>query len=289
MAFTRYPSFLKAKVVRDKKTGKSKGFGFVSFANAEMATKAVTEMNGRHFGPKHKPLYVGLAETKEVRQAKLAARYAHQQVQGGQMMMGPPMFYHPMPPRVMGYHDPNMQVQRSRWGPGPGGQRQPPYMQQQQQYPPQQVVAGQRDTRTGGQRQQRRPPQQGGSPGPLGGPPKNVKYANNVRNQGPPQDQYGNMGQPDPIMPVIPMGQELTAAVLANAEPRVQKQLLGEKLYPLVQQHQPELAGKITGMLLEMDNTELIHFLESPDALRAKIQEAVDALNLHLQEGGTLA
>ena len=30
-AFNKYPSFLKAKVVRDKRSMKTKGFGFVSF------------------------------------------------------------------------------------------------------------------------------------------------------------------------------------------------------------------------------------------------------------------
>ena len=31
VVFNKYPSFLKAKVIREKMTGKSKGFGFVSF------------------------------------------------------------------------------------------------------------------------------------------------------------------------------------------------------------------------------------------------------------------
>jgi hypothetical protein len=34
---------------------------------------------------------------------------------------------------------------------------------------------------------------------------------------------------------------------------------------------QPELAGKITGMLLEIDNTELLYMLESRESLKAKV------------------
>uniref|UniRef100_A0A8C0U8G8 Polyadenylate-binding protein n=1 Tax=Cyanistes caeruleus TaxID=156563 RepID=A0A8C0U8G8_CYACU len=77
-------------------------------------------------------------------------------------------------------------------------------------------------------------------------------------------------------------GQEpLTASLLAAAPPQEQKQMIGERLYPLIHVMHPSLAGKITGMLLEIDNSELLLLLESPDSLRSKIEEAVTVLQAH--------
>ncbi|KAF2979376.1 hypothetical protein EK904_005617 [Melospiza melodia maxima] len=45
----------------------------------------------------------------------------------------------------------------------------------------------------------------------------------------------------------------------------------GERLYPLIHVMHPSLAGKITGMLLEIDNSELLLLLESPDSLHSKV------------------
>lgn len=45
-AFSRYPSFQKAKVIVDKRTGKSRGYGFVSFSDPNDFTRAMREMNG---------------------------------------------------------------------------------------------------------------------------------------------------------------------------------------------------------------------------------------------------
>mgnify|MGYP001549241426 CR=1 FL=1 len=55
--------------------------------------------------------------------------------------------------------------------------------------------------------------------------------------------------------------QPLTASMLAEAMPQEQKQMLGERLFPLISSLYPDQPGKVTGMLLEMDNTELLHML----------------------------
>ncbi len=46
-AFNKYPSFQKAKVVRDKRSGKSRGYGFVSFKDSQDYIRAMREMNGK--------------------------------------------------------------------------------------------------------------------------------------------------------------------------------------------------------------------------------------------------
>ena len=73
----------------------------------------------------------------------------------------------------------------------------------------------------------------------------------------------------------------LDANALAQAPPHQQKQMLGERLYPLIQQQQPDLAGKITGMLLEMENSELLLLLDSQQELDGKITEALKVLEEH--------
>ena len=65
---------------------------------------------------------------------------------------------------------------------------------------------------------------------------------------------------------------------MAAAPPSVQKQMLGEKLYPAIARYQPESAGKITGMMLEMDNSELLILLELEQQLKLKVDEAMNVL-----------
>ena len=70
---------------------------------------------------------------------------------------------------------------------------------------------------------------------------------------------------------VVEGQEDLTSTMLATAPPQEQKQMLGERLFPLISSMHSDLAGKITGMLLEIDNSELLHMLESKESLTAKV------------------
>ncbi|KAK8725529.1 hypothetical protein OTU49_010606 [Cherax quadricarinatus] len=48
--FSHFSSFVKAKVVRDKRTNKSKGYGFISFSDPQDYIRAMKEMNGKYVG-----------------------------------------------------------------------------------------------------------------------------------------------------------------------------------------------------------------------------------------------
>ncbi|KAL8727761.1 MAG: hypothetical protein Q9166_005816 [cf. Caloplaca sp. 2 TL-2023] len=49
-AFAKFPSVEKARVVRDKRTTKSKGYGFVSFADGDEYFRAARDMQGKYIG-----------------------------------------------------------------------------------------------------------------------------------------------------------------------------------------------------------------------------------------------
>jgi hypothetical protein len=84
----------------------------------------------------------------------------------------------------------------------------------------------------------------------------------------------------------VPTAVPLTASALASASGQELKQMLGERLFPLVSALYPELASKITGMLLEMDNSDLLDLLEDNTALTTRVQVAFHVLESAQRSSG---
>ncbi|GKV01603.1 hypothetical protein SLEP1_g14148 [Rubroshorea leprosula] len=293
--FSQFGTITSCKVMRDP-SGISKGSGFVAFSTPEEASRALMEMNGKMVVSK--PLYIALAQRKEDRRARLQAQFSQMRPLAmapsvaPRMTMYPPgapglgqqIFYGQAPPAIIppqpgfGYQQqlvPGMRpggapmpnffvpmVQQGQQGQRPGGRRAGAIQQNQQPVPLMQQQMLPRG------RVYRYPPGRGlpdaSMPGVAGGM-LSVPY------------DMGGMplrdASPSQPMPVVAL-----ASALANATPEQQRMMLGENLYPLVDQLEPDASAKVTGMLLEMDQPEVLHLLESPEALKAKVAEAMEVL-----------
>lgn len=250
--FESFGTITSQKVMTDE-TGKSRGFGFVCFATVEEANKAMSEMNGQLEDGQQ--LYVGLAQPKEVRQAELARqRMANMGIGAGMGGGGNNN-------NAGGY--PGAMVPPGALMGGPGGLW----------------------------------PSMMGPGGYKGGRGMNVGRGGRFnRGRGKTSRGFGHGGRgafaeafvPAALKGGVPPLDVMGAAAgtlapqsLSAASPRQQKVMLGERLYPLVHSLQPDRAAKVTGMLLEMDNAEILLLIENPAALAAKVEEAVGVLGDH--------
>lgn len=183
---------------------------------------------------------------------------------------------------------------RPRWGPTPQQMPRAPYMMRPGAVVQRAPSPGQRaqvPTQPGRPivSNQARPPSrhmgpmvQGRPVAPMNQPGVAYKYGGYVQ-QGPMPGAVLPQALPNQVVNSVQIqGHEpLTAKMLAGANHSTQKDMLGERLYPLIERIYPNEVGKITGMLLEIDNSELLHLLEHPESLRAKADEAVAVLSTH--------
>ncbi|KAG6917977.1 hypothetical protein DXG01_017161 [Tephrocybe rancida] len=309
--FEPFGAVTSCKVMLDDK-GVSKGFGFVCFSSPDEATKAVAEMNNKMIGTK--PLYVSLAQRREVRRQQLESQIAQRnQIRAQQAVaagmpggyLNGPMYYPPPGPGfpqgrgMMSYPQPGMMPPRGapRYPPGgmvpPGYPQGPPQGYGMPAYPPRGPPRGPPPQRGPGSSptvpnaqipRGGAPPitsaprvPQGGAPAPSGQAP--VPHAQ--ASKGPaataaPDDSTVPQAVPEVAAPEV---LAISPEQLAAANPLEQKQMLGEVIYMKIAGDHPDLAGKITGMLLEMDNSELLHLLDDAQAMNGKITEALSVLN----------
>ncbi|KAK4405205.1 Polyadenylate-binding protein 8 [Sesamum angolense] len=252
--FSPFGTVTSCKVMCDPK-GLSKGSGFVAFSTSQEASKAISEMNGKMVCSK--PLYVAIAEKKEVRRARLQPGFGYQQ------QFVPSV-------RPSGTVMPNILfpiIQHGQQSPRHSGRRPgSDALHLQQTQPPIPLMHHQMVLRGNAYHL------------PFG-------YGlSNVSGQGSSTTGMLSIAPENSYLPVherrshgsVPVG--TLASALANALPSEQRTMLGESLYPLVEQLEHEMAAKVTGMLLEMDQTEVLHLLESPESLRAKVEEAMEVL-----------
>uniref|UniRef100_A0A2I3GN07 PABP n=1 Tax=Nomascus leucogenys TaxID=61853 RepID=A0A2I3GN07_NOMLE len=292
--FSPFGTITSAKVMMEG--GHSKGFGFVCFSSPEEATKAVTEMNGRVVATK--PLYVALAQCKEECQAHLTNQYMQRMASVRavpNLVINP---YQPAPPsgyfmaaipqtqNSAAYYPPSQIAQLRpipHWT--AQGARPHPFQNMSSAIHPaaprppfstMRPASSQRVANTSTQTM-------GPCPAAAAAATPHYNYAAGVRS---PQKHLNAQPQVTMQQPAVHVqGQEpLTASMLVSAHAQEQKQMLGEWLFPVIQDMHPALPGKITGMLLEIGNSELLHMLESPESLCSKVDEAVAVLQAHQAE-----
>nr|XP_022345795.1 polyadenylate-binding protein 4-like isoform X2 [Crassostrea virginica] len=268
--FEPYGKIISAKVMTDDSSGKGKGFGFVSFEDPEAAEKAVEALNGNEkFG---KVLFVGRAQKKEA-QAELKEKFERIEMERINRYQGVNLYVKNLDDNI---DDKRLRKEFAQFG----------------------TITSAKVMTEGGRSKGfgfvcfSSPEEATKAVTEMNGrivvakplyvalaPRKEDRKAHDASQC---MQRITSMRMQAPPQAVIAQGQDpLTATMLATAPPQERKQMLGERLFPLISHMFPDLAGKITGMLLEIDNSELLHLLESQESLEAKVKEAVAVLQVY--------
>ncbi|KAH9586490.1 RNA recognition motif domain [Trypanosoma melophagium] len=249
--FSPFGKIVSCVLMKDA-SGVSREFGFVCFEMKENADTALREMNGKTvFG---KPLYVSCAEQKDTRSLILhekiqrILRHQHQRNTVPVTILSKPW--------TRNY--PANSVFRPPFMPPFHARRQPPHP------PPSMFMTSTMPTPTPSQ----------------------------LMNHGTNRTYYTQRHFSVPPPPPAPMhsvqvpwqganGGNLRASHLSILSPEEKRNVLGERLFSKVMEIQPNQAAKITGMLLEMETTEILEILNTSSLLTAKVEEAIVVLRQH--------
>eukprot|EP00079_Xenopus_tropicalis_P009042 XP_002932728.1 PREDICTED: polyadenylate-binding protein 1-B-like [Xenopus tropicalis] len=278
--FAPFGTITSAKVMREG--GRSKGFGFVCFSTPAEARKALSEMNGKILASK--PLYVAWAQRKQERQVSLAQQYTQRmekawipntKVNPNQALLSRCSMA-PIP-AVQNHSEDSLcripkqtaqfkqRCYRNAQGTAPHSFQYMPRAHPQISTRKYKLIP----TKTAVNLVR----------GIMSATSRN-KYAAGDCNTELHSEKQTQAAMQHPAICV--QGQEpLTISLLVSASPHEQKQMLGVRLFPLVQIIDKKLAEKITGILLEFDTSEIIYMLESPELLRTMANKAVTLLQGH--------
>ena len=257
--FIQFGEIVNAKVMKDE-LDISKGFGFVCFKDASAAERAIAEMNG--FILARKKLYVSCAQTAAERQKFLArerdllpteesdsdaiTQFMNKYSKTNFACTNEKANSKPKEADIEADHD------RTR--------------------SPNSLSAGKQLTKTSSPVSGRQQPSNGRSTS------SHIK----LFSPSPTDLKQGRSASNSPI-PVSPPNElstynDLQKKTLASLSVTKQKKILDNLLYDQVMQITSNNAGKITGMLLELDTSDILYLLDSAPVLREKVQEAEQIL-----------